>query len=133
MVSDATTASTIRRTAERFMVSSWWGIVSMPSYSVLQQAGPRDRRTQRVELARVRRLRGWAHVAAGEHAREHHAGLHPRVRLAGRLATAVDRVLERRDDVLDSHRALQVACLHGLPQIGDQLWNERRKADECTV
>src|SRR4029453_748074 len=99
MVSDATTASTRRRNAGRFMVSSWWGIVSMSSYSARQQAGVRDGRTQRVELAHVRVLRGWAHVAVGEHAREHHASFHPRVSLAGRLTTAVDRVLKRRDNV----------------------------------
>src|SRR5678815_4846841 len=101
MASDATTASTRRRNAGRFMMSSWWKIVSISSYSARQQAGLRDGRTQRVELARVRLLRGWAHMPGGEHAREHHAGLHSRVCLAGRLATAVDRVLERRDDVLD--------------------------------
>ncbi|MNL15438.1 hypothetical protein D3C87_1364240 [compost metagenome] len=51
----------------------------------------------------------------------------------GGFAAAVNGVFQRRDQGLHLLRALQVACLDGIPQVDDQLRDERGEADQRAV
>ena len=55
--------------------------------------------------------RGLGHGRA-QPAGQHHGHLHSGMGVTGRLARAIDRVLERVDAVLDIHGGFQIAVLH---------------------
>lgn len=58
---------------------------------------------------------------------------HACVGFAGRLARAVNRFLERRDDGLNAHGFFQIALLHCSKQINDELRDETCKSDQRAV